>query len=88
LGALVIRNIPDAVHNALRRIAADRHVSVEALVRDSLVVMARQGPPGGIDFQKLERDRVALGLETDAPNWTEAMDDPALSRRVLGVTDK
>jgi plasmid stability protein len=88
MAALVIRNIPDTVHAALRRIAADRHLSVEAVARDALAAMARQGTSGGIDFQKLERDRLALCIHADGPAWTEAMDDPALSRRVLGVADE
>jgi hypothetical protein len=40
---------------------------------------------GGIDFDKLARDRAALGLFEDGPKWTKAMDDPALSRKVLGL---
>jgi hypothetical protein len=39
----------------------------------------------GIDFGKLARDLAALGLMEDGPEWTEALDDPALSRRVLGL---
>jgi plasmid stability protein len=85
--AIVIRNIPEPVHEALRRVAAERHLSVEALARDTLSTLARQARPGGIDFAKLARDHVTLGIGEEGPAWTEAMDDPALSRSVLGLPD-
>ena len=37
------------------------------------------------DLVGLARDRAALGMTDDGPAWTDAMDDPALSRRVLGL---
>ena len=83
--AIVIRNLPAPVHDALRRIAAERRMSVVALVRAALGDLARQARTGGIDFGKLARDRAALGLIEDGPEWTELLDDPALSRRVLGL---
>jgi len=83
--AITIRNLPEPVHNALRRLAAERRMSVEALARTALSDLARQARAGGIDFGKLARDRAALGLTEDGPGWTEALDDPALSRRVLGL---
>lgn len=85
LPAITIRNLPEPVHNALRRIAAERRMSVEALARAALGDLARQARAGGIDFAKLARDRAALGLTEDGPEWTEALDDPALSRRVLAL---
>jgi plasmid stability protein len=42
MAALVIRTIPDAVHAALRRIAADRHLLVEAVAQEALAAMARR----------------------------------------------
>lgn len=42
---------------------------------------------GGVDFAKLARDWAAQGLTEDGPEWTEALDDPALSREVLGHRD-
>ncbi|MCY3669595.1 MAG: hypothetical protein OXH14_00745, partial [Alphaproteobacteria bacterium] len=47
---------------------------------------------GGIDFDKLEEDRWRLGL-VDAPReevaaMEAALNDPALSRRVLGLDDE
>jgi plasmid stability protein len=86
--AILIRNIPEPVQDALRSIAAERHVSVEALVRETLSAFVDRSRHGGIDFSKLHRDRAALGILEDGPTWTEAMDDPALSRRVLGLPDE
>jgi plasmid stability protein len=83
--AITIRNLPEPVHDALRRIAAERRMSVEALARSVLADLARHAHVGGIDFGKLARDRAALGLTEDGPEWTEALDDPALSRRVLAL---
>ena len=83
--AITIRNLPETVHASLRRIAAERRTSVEALARDALSDLARQSTPGGIDFGKLARDRAALGLVADGPDWSAALDDPALSRLVLGL---
>ena len=40
---------------------------------------------GGLDFAKLAPDRAAMGLTEDGREWTEALDDPALSRQVLGL---
>lgn len=87
MSALTIRNLPDSVHDALRRMAAERHMSVEALARQALSDLAQPSRRSGIDFEKLARDRAALGLFKDGPEWTDAMDDPALSRRVLGLDD-
>jgi plasmid stability protein len=85
MAAITIRNLPEPVHDALRRIAAERHVSVEALARTALADLARQARSGGIDFARLTRNRAALGLTEDGPEWTESLDDPAFSRRVLGL---
>jgi plasmid stability protein len=85
MAAIIIRNLPEAVHKALRRIAAERSISVEALVRDTLNEFAAR-KRSGIHFEKLSRDRAALGLHEDGPGWTPDLDDPALSRRVLGLS--
>lgn len=84
MGALVIRNLSEEVHDGLRRLAAEKKKSVEALARDALGDLVR-GKRGGIDFEKLKRNRAALGLHEDGPPWTPAMDDPALSWKVLGM---
>jgi plasmid stability protein len=84
MSSITIRNLPESGHAALRRIAAERHVSVEALTRAALSDLATQARRGGIDFRKLARDRAALGLTEDGPAWTDALGVPAFSRRVLG----
>lgn len=84
MSALTIRNLPEKVHASLRKIAAKRGVSVEALARKALEDVANS-ERGGIDFARLERTRAALGFTSDGPEWTAALDDPALSRRVLGL---
>ena len=84
MSAITIRNIPEKVHNKLRKIAAERGVSVEALARGALEEVANINTPG-IDFERVARVRAALGLTEDGPEWGEELDDPALSRRVLGL---
>jgi plasmid stability protein len=59
--AIVIRNLPDDVHAALRRIAQDRHQSVEAVAREALTRLTGR-VEGGIDFAQLAFDRKVLGL--------------------------
>lgn len=82
---MTIRNIPEEVHDALRRIAAERRVAVEALVREQLVELVKSSQRRGIDFERIARKRAELGIHEDGPSWTAEMDDPALSRRVLGL---
>ena len=84
MAAMVIRNLPDDVHDALRRLAAERQQPVETFVRETLSEVARR-KRGGIDFEKLARNRAALGLYDDGPEWTPDLDDPKLSRQVLGL---
>jgi len=84
MSALTIRNLPEKVHANLRKIAAKRGVSVEALAREALEDVAN-AERGGIDFGRLGRARAALGFTSDGPEWTSELDDPALSRRVLGL---
>jgi hypothetical protein len=85
MSAIIVRNLPVPVHDALRRVAAERHASVEAIAREALSAYARLARPGGIDFARLDADRAVAGITGDGPAWTDAMDDPALSRRVLGL---
>jgi plasmid stability protein len=83
--AITIRNLPQPVQDALRRIAAERRMSVEALARAALGDLASRAHAGGIDFARLARDRAAPGMVEDGSEWTEALDEPDLSRRVLGL---
>ncbi len=87
MSALTIRNLPEKVHASLRKLAAKRGVSVEALARKALEDVANSERGGGIDFKRLERARAALGLTADGPEWTADLDDAALSRRVLGIDE-
>jgi hypothetical protein len=64
-------------------IAAERPVFATALARGALTDPDHRTRGGGIDFGKLARDRATLGLTEDGPDWTEALDDSALGRRVL-----
>lgn len=59
------------------------------------VVITRKGRPavelvrsarrGGVDFDKLAKARQRLGLGEDGLGWPAALDDPAPSRRTLGI---
>ena len=61
------------------------------------VVITKHGQPtaelvrcdrrGGIDFDKLEIARQRLGIEGDGEGWPEEFNDPAFSRRVLGLDE-
>ena len=44
-------------------------------------------PPGGIDFEKLEKKRRELGIMDGEEGWPEQFNDPAFSRQVLGLDD-
>jgi plasmid stability protein len=46
--AILIRNIPEPVQDTLRSIAAERHVSVEALVRETLSAFVDRSPAAPI----------------------------------------
>ncbi len=85
MSALVIRNLPEEVHDGLRQLAARKHMSVEAVARQALADLARAQRPIGIDFTVLSQHRAALGFAEDGPAWDSAIDDTALSRRVLGL---
>ena len=59
------------------------------------VIITRHGQPsaelvrcdrrGGIDFDKLEAARQRLGIEGDGDGWPKEFNDPAFSRKVLGL---
>ena len=42
---------------------------------------------GGIDFGKLEAARRRHGIQGDGEGWPEEFNDPAFSRRVLGLDE-
>lgn len=49
------------------------------------VEVVRYGRAGGIDFDKLEASCERLGIAEDEEGWLAEFDDPAFSRRVLGL---
>ena len=82
---------------AIREAKARLSEPVAAARKGERVIITRHGRPaaelvrcnrrGGIDFEKLEAARRRLGIEGDGDGWPEAFDDPAFSRRVLGLED-
>ena len=52
------------------------------------VELVRCDQRGGLDFEKLEAARRRLGITGDGEGWPESFDDPAFSRRVLGLDDE
>ncbi len=83
---------------ALRAAKARLSELVAAACQGERVVITKYGRPvvelvrcerrGGIDFDKLEEDRRRLGLIGDGEGWPEEFNDPAFSRRVLGLEDE
>ena len=51
------------------------------------VELVRCDRRGGIDFARLEVARRAIGLAGDRERWSEELDDPSFSPRVLGLAD-
>ena len=80
---------------AVREAKARLSEFISAAQKGERVVITKQGVPavelvrcrprGGIDFKKLEETRRKLGIEGDGERWPEDFDDPAFSRRVLGL---
>ena len=84
---------------ALREAKARLSELVTAAQRGERVVITKYGEPvvelvrcrkrrGGIDFDKLEAARRRLGIEGDGEGWPEEFNDPAFSRRVLGLDEE
>jgi plasmid stability protein len=84
VAAVVIRGLADDIHAGLRELAAERHQSVESLAREALADLVRS-KRAGIDFEQLSIARITLGLAEDGPDWDATLDDPGLSRSVLGL---
>ncbi len=71
---------------------------VAAARKGERVIITRHGQPtaelvrcdrrGGIDFEKLEAARRRLGIEGDGEGWPEEFNDPAFSRKVLGLNEE
>ncbi len=83
---------------SLREAKARLSELVKAARNGERVIITRHGRPaaelvrcdrrGGIDFDKLEETRRRLGIVDDGEGWPEEFDDPAFSRRVLGLEDE
>ena len=87
---------------AVREAKARLSELISAAQKGERVVITRHGVPtvelvrcrprGGIDFDKLEEARRRLGIENapadEVAEWKAAFEDPALSRRVLGLEDE
>lgn len=83
---------------SLREAKARLSELVNAARDGERVIITRHGRPaaelvrcdrrGGIDFDKLEAARKRLGIEGDGEGWPAEFDDPAFSRRVLGLDDE
>ena len=88
---------------AVREAKARLSELIAAAEKGERVVITRHGVPavelvrcrrrGGIDFDKLEEARRRLGIEGDVPEeeaaeWMADFQDPAFSRRVLGLEDE
>jgi plasmid stability protein len=88
MSAITIRKLPDHVHDALRRRAAERGISVEALAREAIAEFVCGAAAGSDIFEDAERAKLRLGVQDAGwPEWTEEFDDPAFSRSVLGLDD-
>ena len=80
---------------AVRQAKARLSELIAAAQRGERVVITKHGEPavelvrfrrtGGIDFDKLNAARRRLGIEEHNEEWPAEFDDPALSRRVLGL---
>lgn len=80
---------------AIREAKARLSELVAAARMGERVVITRHGQPaaelvrcdrrGGLDFDRLEAARRRLGVQGDGDGWPEDFNDPALSRRVLGL---
>ena len=80
---------------ALREAKARLSELVAAARNGERVIITKHGQPaaelvrcerrGGIDFAKLEASRRRLGIGGDRERWPEEFNDPAFSRRVLGL---
>lgn len=80
---------------ALRQAKARLSELVAAAQGGERVVITKHGEPavelvrfrkrGGVDFDKLDKTRQRLGIKDDDTEWPEEFDDPAFSRKVLGI---
>lgn len=82
---------------AIREAKARLSELVAAARKGERVIITRHGRPtaelvrcdrlGGIDFNKLEASRRRFGIEGDGEGWPEEFNNPAFSRKVLGLDE-
>ena len=80
---------------ALRQAKARLSELVAAAQGGQRVIITKHGEPavelvrfrrrGGIDFEKLDETRQRLGIKDNEAEWPEEFDDPAFSRKALGI---
>jgi prevent-host-death family protein len=80
---------------AVREAKARLSELIAAAEAGERIIITRNGQPavelvrvrrkGGIDFEKLEAARARFGIMEDGEGWPAEFDDPAFSRRVLGL---
>lgn len=81
---------------AVREAKARLSELIAAAQKGERVVITKRGVPAvelvrcppsrrGFDFEKFEETLRELGIEGDGERWPEEFDDPAFSRRVLGL---
>lgn len=80
---------------AVREAKARLSELIAAAQAGERVIITKNGQPaveivrvrrrGGIDFKKLEESKARLSVADKWPDWPEEFDDPAFSRRVLGL---
>lgn len=79
----------------LRQAKARLSELVAAAETGERVIITKHGQPavelvrlrgrGGIDLKKLARDRKRFGIQDSGEGWPEEFNDPAFSRKVLGL---
>lgn len=83
---------------SIREAKARFSEAAAAAARGERVVVTKQGLPfiewipaqkkhEPIDWEKLRKNARDLGIDGEAYDWPQAFDDPAFSRRVLGLDD-
>jgi plasmid stability protein len=87
VGSILIRNIPDALHDQLRAVAKQNGTSVEALARQALerVVPAAQSPETLL--QRARRLQAKYNTAAWGVTWTDTDDDPRFGWAVLGLAE-
>lgn len=85
------------MHLSIREAKARFTQAAAAAAAGERVVVTKHGQPfielvpamnkGGVDFERIAQVRKQFGLEDADLAWSSEFDDPAFSRRVLGLDD-